>query len=97
MTPREFSHLVFRVHAVRRMFERGISVEDVRAVIAIGETIATYPDDTPYPSRLILGWRGPRPLHVVAADHEEADEVIVITVYEPDPAQWDSEFRRRQS
>ena len=50
--------LVFRVHALRRMFERQLSVEDVEAVIDSGETIEDYPDDTPYPSRLVLGWRG---------------------------------------
>ena len=97
MTPPALPRLVFRVHAVRRMFERGIRAEEVRAVIAAGETIERYPDDTPYPRRLILGWCGTRPLHVVAADHQEANEVIVVTVYEPDPAQWDASYRRRRT
>jgi hypothetical protein len=47
--------LVFRVHALRRMFERHISVEDVEDVSQHGEMIENYPDDTPYPSRLMLG------------------------------------------
>jgi len=47
--------ITFRVHAVRRMFRRAISVEDVRRVLADGETIEDYPDDKPYPSRLLLG------------------------------------------
>jgi hypothetical protein len=34
---------------------------------------------------------GKRPLHVVAADHPEANEIIVITVYEPDPVQYVAE------
>ena len=29
-------HLVFRVHAIQRMFERGISTEDVRQAFAQG-------------------------------------------------------------
>ena len=57
--------LVFRVHAVERMFRRGISEEDVRHVLAQGEEIEDYPEDAPYPSRLVLGWRGSRPIHVV--------------------------------
>lgn len=88
--------LVFRIHAVQRMFERRITEEDVTHVLATGETIEEYPDDTPYPSRLVLGWRGPRPLHVVVADHASAREIIVMTVYEPDPAQWGFGFKRRK-
>jgi hypothetical protein len=33
---------------------------------------------------------------VVAADNRQADEVIVITVYEPDPALWEPDFKRRK-
>ena len=58
--------------------------------------VAAYPDDTPYPSRLVLAWRGDKPLHVVAAYNAQDDEQIVITVYEPDPALWEDGFRRRK-
>jgi len=78
------------------MFQRGISEQDVREVLAAGETIETYPDDIPYPSRLVLGWRGTRPFHVVVADNSAAQEAIIITVYEPDAEQWEPEFRRRR-
>jgi hypothetical protein len=87
---------VLRIHAIQRMFERGISIEDVAAVLASGETIEAYPDDSPYPSRLILGWRGKRPLHLVVADDPDAEERIIVTVYEPDPAQWEAGFKRRK-
>ena len=39
MSQHEPSRLIFRVHAVRRMFERGISTDEVRTVIAQGEMI----------------------------------------------------------
>ena len=87
--------LVFRVHAIRRMFERGISSEDVRHVLDAGTTIESYPEDSPYPSRLVLAFVGQRALHVVAADDEEEGQTIVITAYEPDPESWDETFRRR--
>lgn len=90
------TRLVFRAHAIQRMFERRIDVADVRAVLDVGEVIERYPKDAPYPSRLLLGWIGSRPIHVVAADNAEAQETIVITVYEPDPAQWEPGFRRRR-
>ena len=88
--------LVFRVHAIRRMFERGISDDDVRHALANGETIEDYPDDTPFPSRLVLVWRGPRPLHVVVATDPQAGEDIVVSVYEPSLDQWGPGFRKRR-
>jgi hypothetical protein len=57
--------------------------------------IEEYPDKTPYPSRLILGRYMGRSIHVVAANNVLDEELIVITVYEPDPAEWDAECRKR--
>ncbi len=88
--------LVFRVHAIRRMFQRRIGAEEVRHILTAGEVIENYPDDLPFPSRLVLGWSGTRPLHVVAADNPMAQETIIITVYEPDPAEWQPDFKRRK-
>ncbi len=79
------------------MFQRQVSEDDVTQVLASGATIESYPNDVPYPSKLLLGWRGNRPLHVVAADNVEDDEVIVITVYEPNPQEWEAGFALRKS
>jgi hypothetical protein len=78
------------------MFQRRISAKDVRQVLKTGEVIESYPDDIPYPSCLVLGWRGERPLHVVVADNADGCETIVITVYEPDAQAWEPDFRRRK-
>ena len=88
--------LTFRVHAILKMFERGISRDDVHHVIETGEVNRTYPDDTPYASQLVLGWRDERPLHVAAADNEIEDETIIITAYEPDAALWEPDFRKKK-
>lgn len=88
--------LVFRIHALQRMFQRGVSAEDIRHVLETGDLIETYPNDKPFPSRLMLGWRGQRPVHVVAADNETTGETIVVTVYEPSPAHWQAGFRKRK-
>jgi len=77
------------------MFERRISADEVRYVLETGEAIEEYPDDTPYPSRLIMGWYKGRPIHVVAANNSLDKEIIIITVYEPDPSEWDPECRKR--
>lgn len=92
----EDRRLVFRVHAIQKMFERRVGREDVHQVLCTGEVLREYPEDAPFPSRLVLGWRGDRPLHVVAADDEEGESIFVITVYEPDAGLWDPEFRRRR-
>jgi hypothetical protein len=89
-------HIEFRVHAVRRMFERGISKQDVELVLETGEVITSYPDDTPYPSRLVLGVVNGRALHVVVAINEQENMDIVITVYEPNVDVWESDFKRRR-
>jgi len=87
--------VIFRIHAVQRMFERNISAEDVRKVLSVGAVIEEYPDDTPYPSRLIFGWCEGRPIHVVVAINEEERSVVVLTVYEPEQEKWDVDFARR--
>lgn len=93
------SRLKLRTHAHERCFQRGISRDEIRNVLETGETIREYPDDTPLPSYLVLGWveGGERPLHVVAADDEREDVTYVITVYEPDPDLWTDDFRQKQS
>lgn len=88
--------IIFRVHAIQRMFDRGVTYFDVRYVLENGEIIENYPDDIPYPSRLVLGWRDNRPLHVVAAENIEENQWIVVTVYEPDPNLWKPDFRQRK-
>jgi Domain of unknown function (DUF4258) len=89
--------LVYRVHSVQRMVERAIDDDDVRKILAVGKEIESYPADFPYPSRLLLGWCGPRPIHVVAADNAEDNETIIVTVYEPDPDRWEPGFERRKA
>lgn len=88
--------LIFRLHAVQRMFQRSITEKEVRHVLETGIIIEDYPDDTPYPSRLVLGWIDSRPLHLVVADNTDEETVIIITAYEPEPDQWEPGFQRRK-
>ncbi len=88
--------LYFSRHALERMFQRGIPPEAVDSLIHQGEIIATYADDRPYPSVLILGQFEGRPVHAVIAGNEQTGECQVITVYQPDPALWDATFKKRK-
>lgn len=88
--------MIFRDHATRRMMQRGIRARDIRFVLEHGEVIEEYPNDTPYSSQLLLGWVRGRPLHVVAAENPTLAETNIITVYEPDPNQWEPDFKHRR-
>lgn len=88
---------IFRTHAIQRMFERRISEESILDVLKKGICIEDYPDDKPYPSKLMLGWYDTRPIHVVVANNSTDNEDIVITVYEPEIGLWSPDFKRRQT
>lgn len=85
-------------HALQRMAERHIQTHEVEDVIQNGTIIRDYPADKPYPSTLILGYLQNRPLHVVYSEIEAAHEprYIIVTVYEPDPDEWDDSFMQRR-
>jgi len=75
-----------------------IPPEAVVAVLRSGETIASYPEDTPYPSVLLLGQAQHQPVHIVAARDPATGACYVVTVYCPDPQLWGPDYKtRRQS
>ena len=88
--------IIFRLHAVQRMFERKISPGNVRQILESGELIEDYSDDMPAPGGLMLGKRGNHPIHVVMTENSKNDEIIVITAYEPAPGKWKPGFRDRK-
>ena len=57
---------LFSDHAITQMFNRNISVDNVKFIVEYGEVIITYFYDKPYRSYLILGYIGDRPVHTVA-------------------------------
>ena len=88
--------IMFRVHAVQRMFERSVTVKKVREALETGEVIEDYSSEMPEPCRLLLGFQGKRPFHVVTSENPAANELTVITVYLPDPNKWKKDFRSRR-
>ena len=93
----DYKKVIFSGHAIRQMFQRVISKDDVLAVVQNGEVIIDYPDDKPYPSYLILGFVKNNPLHVVFALDEENQIGIVITAYVPDSQLWTEDFKSRRN
>jgi hypothetical protein len=85
------------MHAVQRMFERNISAKKVREALETGATIEDYSSEMPEPSRLILGFQGKRPFHVVTSENPETSVITIITVYIPDSSKWTKDSRSRRS
>ena len=80
---------------VRRAVERDISEREIRSAGAGAEIIEEYPDDKYSPSVLLLGHTTEgRPLHMQVSSVESI-MTRIVTLYEPDPAQW-LELRRRR-
>ena len=82
-------NIIYRLHAVRRMFERDISDEAIQAVLKNGSIIQEYVDDKPYPSYLVAGEYEKRFLHVVVPVNSGEQTTIVITAYIPDLSEWE--------
>ena len=82
-------------HILLRLFQRGISIDDVTHALESGEIIEHYPEDYPYPSYLILGRTAANEqLHIVCGIG--SDYLHLITAYYPDPERWESDGKTRK-
>jgi hypothetical protein len=89
--------IIWRAHAVARMFQRGITRQNVIDVLLVADIIETYENDQPYPSALFRGESDNKTFHVVAAYNSNSEHVYVITTYEPDRDTFTDDFRTRKS
>jgi hypothetical protein len=84
----------FSDHAVKRMIRRSISRTEVEEAVLSGDIIEEYPDDKYAPSCLVFGVsKAGKRLHVQLSS---PPAVTVITVYEPDEAEW-MDYRVRRT
>jgi len=85
----------FSGHAFKRAVERNISEIEVKQAGAEARLIEDYPDDKYSPSGLLLGYTANRrPLHLQVS-YADSDLVKIITLYEPDEAEWIDFSQRR--
>jgi hypothetical protein len=88
--------IIYRIHATKRMFERNITEQNVYEIIENGSIIEEYQEDFPFPSVLVNGKiTDNRYIHIVVGINSEERRVFIITVYEPDPSIWGTNFIRR--
>ncbi|MXX12224.1 MAG: DUF4258 domain-containing protein [Gemmatimonadetes bacterium] len=88
----EFS---FSRHALKRVVERNISETEIKQVGMNANIIEEYPEDKYSPSCLLLGFtQTGRPLHIQVS-LADTNFVKIITLYEPDTAEWINYSQRR--
>ena len=78
-----------------KLRRRRIRARDIEEAVRLGDIIEDYPDDPRGPSCLILGMAGKRPLHILCGCLE-AEEILIITAYEPDPKEWENDWQTRK-
>lgn len=86
----------FQKHALKRLIDEDLSIEAVLQTILAGEVIKEYIEDRPYPSVLILGYWGERPVHIVCAFNEHENKVHIITNYQPTHEYYEPDFKTRR-
>ena len=85
-------------HIFLRLVQRNISMEDVQEVILSGEIIEDYPEDYPFPSCLIFGYRSAGDvIHVVCAPNDDGSELWLITAYIPKEEKWMPDLKTRRT
>lgn len=86
----------FKKHALVRVVERNIKIDEIEEVLLNCKVIAIYAEDKPLQSYLILGFtKNKRPVHIVVAIDEAEKYIWIISVYEPDKKKWNETFTKR--
>ncbi len=87
----------FTQHALKRVVERDIGNAEIREAGKRAVIIEDYPADKYGPSCLLLGFSlANRPLHIQVARQAGQTNLKIITLYEPDPAEWVNYVVRRK-
>ena len=86
----------WRYHALQRARQRGITRQQAKEVIQIGEIIEEHPDEEPFPKCLLMAEIQPgKPLYVSLVYDEAEDYVYILTVHWLDPNKWDDPWTRK--
>jgi len=84
-------------HVTIVRLQRGITIAVLEQALLTGEIVERYPDDQPYPSCLVLGWlTSGDPLHVVCSRGNIEPALRIVTLYEPEDALWESDYKTRK-
>lgn len=77
-----------------RLIDLGLA--EFEQLLGGGEVIEELRDSPEQTRGIVLLVEWARPLHLVVAVDSGQQEERLVTVYEPRPAEWDDEFKRRK-
>jgi hypothetical protein len=80
-----------------RLNQRGLDGEVLRTASGSLEIIEAYPEDKCLPSFLLRGETTKSVFHAQIATDLEGDNIRVVTMYTPDPSEWDEGYRKRRA
>jgi len=85
----------YTVHGAQQRIARTLTGPEVEQALLGGEIVEDYPQHHLGPAYLILGWTAEgKALHVVCSVRHVVD---IITIYQPDLAEWETDLRTRMS
>ena len=85
------------IHATYEMDADNLTISDILDSMRNCEILENYPKSKPFQSCLVFGFNAySKPIHMVWGYDNEDEEVILITVYKPDPALWVKYKERRK-
>ena len=84
-------------HVTMRLQQRMLTAGMVRAAMSTLEIIEAYPHDKYLPSFLLRGDSEGRVFHAHVATDVEGENIRIVTMYTPDPNEWDEGLRFRRT
>lgn len=84
-------------HAQIERFADKLALDSIETVLLTGDIVEDYPEDARGRSCLMLGQPQGIPVHmVVGCLEDDGEDLVVITVYRPDPQEWEADWRTRR-
>ena len=84
-------------HVTMRLQQRGLTAGMIRDAMATLEILEAYPQDKYLPSFLVRGESETCVFHAQIATDIDGDNIRIVTMYEPDPNEWDEGLRLRRN
>lgn len=80
-----------------RLQQRALTAEMVRSASETLEIIEMYPQDKYLPSFLVRGESAGSVFHAQIATDVVGENIRIVTMYSPDPEEWDKGLRLRRA
>jgi len=85
-------------HALGKIACDSVTVGEIEHALQQAELVEDYlPMRRFLPDCLVLVYVAPgKPMHCVIAINEKQDYILVVTVYHPNPEEWENDWRTRK-